>query len=142
MNTQKYKLKPNCAEHYMFGKKFVSGDVIETVIELDKVYPAKFELEAEFLARNEVKTVLQVVINNETTANVKAEETKEEVAVTVDTEVKKYPFADEAGLSIVDLGRGWFNVIDPDDGDKVVNSKKLRESELEQFINNYVNGVE
>lgn len=144
MKKTRYRLKEKCSGHATLGKWFYSGDVIETEIDLIAKYPAKFELESEYLARSQ-KAVVAKPARLESNAS---EETEAKAEVTdaepekSEPDAVKYPFADEAGLEVVELGRGWFNVVDPDDGDKVVNGKKLREGDLEEFVNNYVNGME
>lgn len=143
--NKEYRLKARCASHTTGGKTYVAGDVIKSSVNLVDRYPAKFE---EVIEQNQPKqkpVAIQnpkqekpkIVMEDNKPEKVDSEKTTEKEL----SEEVEFPEAVEAGLNVVQKG-AWYNVTDPDDGDKQLNEKGLRKGDVAKFINDYVNGVE
>lgn len=131
----KYKLKrssPNgiaCGSHIQDGRTYKRGDVVESDVPLDRMFPQKFE---RFVSSaNEPQTP-----EPEDQSPKGTEDDVSDVSPggTLGKNVtEEFPEAVGAGLLVFKRG-AWFYVADPADPDEAIHEKGLRKSAVGSFI--------
>ncbi len=143
--------------HVQDGKKYKKGDLVETSLDLCSMFRGKFKrVYKEELAELKDQGVEYVGADNkpdipkpedvkpvETSTSEKTEtkqdtSTQEPVKPTSEhgkDVTSEFPTADKAGLLVFEKSK-WYTVVDKADN-QVLNEKKLRKAEVEDFVEQY-----
>lgn len=127
-----YKFKIKAGSHNEDGKTYRKGDTIESGKELDKIFKNKFErIVAPVVVK--VPTVKERAHKPEEeepkTSNEKTDDPSNDMDVTSDYKMPK----DLSGIKVMDIGGGWINVIDAEDG-TIYNEKGIRPKAVNKFL--------
>jgi len=158
----KFRLKKRVGSHIQNGKRYKSGDVVESEIDLCKIFVGKFERahEEELEDTGKMDTSIrkpQIPLPNSvpppedkggdntlskplsSMASVPDEAIEEEEEVEESEHGKditdEYPTAKEIAVKVYEKA-SWCVVVDNDDGE-VLTVKKLRRKDVEDFLNEY-----
>ena len=141
-----FRLKERCGPHFMNGVTYKSGDTVETSLDLVAMFPSKFERNYEAEKRAEAKTGKKTKKSKpdipEGTGKGKEDDNKDDDDnVTAESEygediTAEYPTAEKVQVKVY-VKDNWCTVVDDADGE-VLNEKKLRKKEVEEFIGQYL----
>ena len=141
-------------KHIQDGKKYKKGDIIDTFIDLAKIFRGKFEkVSKEFVeeARASITTNPEIPLSVEDDAVVEpvkeqpesdfAEEESETLEEDAEVDYGKeitseFPTAAEIEVKVY-AKSNWCTVIDTRDNE-VLNTKKLRKKNVEEFLQSYL----
>ena len=148
----KFRLKPKCGDHLARNEQgemitYKSGDVVESDRDLVAMFPRKFELVGGMTTAAGNVSIPDIPIKDKGKGGIsgsspeplsfeKEEEKKKEKSKYGVDVTDEFPTAAKVKLTIFKKG-SWFVVIDPGDGE-VLNVKKLRKAEIEDFLGEYM----
>ena len=144
-----YILKKNVGSHTdLKGKKYFSGDMIKSDVDLVVKFPGKFDLTNESMqpvvntpSRPEIPGPMSDVGESESptdpTLDIDNDGDKIEEEVKYGKDVTdQFEDAVTAELKVYKRTQ-WYTIIDPDDGE-ILNNKKLRKKDVGSFLATYV----
>ena len=156
----KFRIKPKCGSHSYKGKTYVSGDVIETNVDLAKIFPFKFvKIEGTTPVNEDVAPPDIPMLQEEgkedsagkslepSFPEVEARQSNATIPLPPEDETEdssehgkdvtsKFPSALKVNLKVY-VKANWYSVVDPDDGE-VLNEKKLRKKAVTKFLKDYL----
>jgi len=136
-----FKLKERCGPHFQDGETYHSGDTIETHLDLVALHPNKFERNYEAEKRSEAKVTKSKPNIPKGTGDKKKKEDEGNadgtpLSVHGEDITSEFPTAEEVEVKVY-VKDNWCMVIDAADGE-VLNEKKLRRKEVEEFLAQYL----
>jgi len=149
-----FKLKQKVGLHRQNGRIFGPGDVVESNEDLTKKFRGKFNevkgeelspgVDDKFKRRKPPIPVPPVPMVPVEEAKSKAKEKTAVEKINVDPELGKditadFPEAKEIGLKVFVNPHKWCQVVDANNDNKILNEKKLRKKDVDDFLHQYLN---